>query len=263
VTDDADELDRRLARLFEEGRRREDPADHPSPEKLSAYQANELPPAEADEIQEHLTGCSLCTELLLDLQSFLEPEEEDQPQEGVADFGAEAGWRELRERMEWKDEGREPKGFWLRRFLSLQPAYARAAAWAAIVSLAAYAGTLSHLLNQPRFNLPFQDLEAVDTNRRGLATPAYPEIHLSSEAREFILSLETLGDLPESGYRVEIRNKAKELVWSQDGLRKSNPYRFVLVLPERLFPAGEYEIHLKLQDDPQATVQIYPLEIVR
>jgi hypothetical protein len=84
--------------------------DHPSPEELSAYQANELSPEREDAIQEHLAGCSLCTGALLDLHRFLDPPEEDRPREGVADFETAAEWRELRERMRGEAAGqRKPE----------------------------------------------------------------------------------------------------------------------------------------------------------
>jgi Putative zinc-finger len=98
VTEDTD-LDRLFTHLSDEGRRRPIPDAHPVPEKLSAYLANELSPEEDDALQEHLVGCTLCTDLLLDLQRFLDLPEEDRPREGVADFETAAEWRELRGRM--------------------------------------------------------------------------------------------------------------------------------------------------------------------
>jgi hypothetical protein len=97
VTDDTD-LDRLFTRLSTE-RRHPAPDDHPAPEKLSAYLANELSPEEDDALQEHLIACPLCTDLLLDLQRFLDPPEEDRPREGVADFEAAAEWRELKGKL--------------------------------------------------------------------------------------------------------------------------------------------------------------------
>jgi hypothetical protein len=98
VNDDTADVDRLFARLSGEGSHR-DPDDHPTPEKLSAYLANELSPEEDSVLQEHLAHCTLCTELLLDLQRFLDPPAEDLPREGIADFETVAGWRELRGRM--------------------------------------------------------------------------------------------------------------------------------------------------------------------
>jgi len=92
------DLDRRFTRLSTASRRPA-PDDHPAPEKLSAYLANELSPEEDDALQEHLAACTLCTGLLLDLQRFLDPPQEDRPREGVADFETAAEWRELKGKL--------------------------------------------------------------------------------------------------------------------------------------------------------------------
>ena len=101
---DIEELYRCLARLSEEVRHSKNPEEHPSPEELSAYQANELSPEGVDEIQEHLIQCTLCTDLFLELGRFLNLSEEDFAQEGVSDLGTEVGMRRLREEIEeWRN----------------------------------------------------------------------------------------------------------------------------------------------------------------
>jgi hypothetical protein len=134
VNDDTADVDRLFARLSGEAPHR-DPDDHPAPEKLSAYLASELPPEEDNEIQEHLAHCTLCTELLLDLQRFLEPPAEDLPREGVVDFETAAGWRELRGRMgeEGAREASKPPGRMRKIFGSLKVAYGLAAVLALTV----------------------------------------------------------------------------------------------------------------------------------
>src|SRR5436305_238726 len=84
-----------LGFLSEEDRR--DPEEHPSPEALTAYQANELSPEEDERLQSHLAVCKHCTELLLDLDEFLKPPVA--AAEPVADFEAAADWRRLREAL--------------------------------------------------------------------------------------------------------------------------------------------------------------------
>ena len=44
MSDETQDLDEMLGFLAEDGRQRRDPEEHPSPEELSAYQANELTP---------------------------------------------------------------------------------------------------------------------------------------------------------------------------------------------------------------------------
>jgi hypothetical protein len=73
--------------------------DHLTPEELSAYQAGELTPEQNDAIQEHLAGCELCTEVLLDLHRFLDLPPEDLPREGVADLQTEAEWKTLQAKL--------------------------------------------------------------------------------------------------------------------------------------------------------------------
>lgn len=73
--------------------------DHPAPEELSAYQAGELSPDQFDEVQRHLAGCRLCTEVLLDLERFLDLPPEDRPREGVADLETEVEWLALRAKL--------------------------------------------------------------------------------------------------------------------------------------------------------------------
>src|SRR5947199_8385154 len=81
--------------LAEERRDLRDPEEHPSPETLTAYQANELSPEEDERIQGHLRLCRHCTQMLLDLEAFLRPAEVGA--EPAADFEAAADWRKLRE----------------------------------------------------------------------------------------------------------------------------------------------------------------------
>lgn len=139
MNDDTADVDRLFARLSAESPHR-DPDDHPAPEKLSAYLASELFPEEDNEIQEHLAQCTLCTELLLDLQRFLEPPAEDLPREGVVDFETATGWRELRGRMGASAGSKGvPQPSQLRRvFGSLKVAYGLAALLAVALGFSMY-----------------------------------------------------------------------------------------------------------------------------
>jgi hypothetical protein len=241
VTDDADELDRRLARLFEEGHRGEDPTDHPSPEKLSAYQANELPPEEADEIQEHLTECSLCTELLLDLQRFLEPEEEDRSQEGVADFGAEAGWRELRGKMEWKreSESHDTPGAEMSR---LRKSLRRLQAVAAII-LVGLVGLSVYALRLRQEVRASETLVSVSLiNAIGARGEEDAETLKASSGDSIVFTLFNPRG-PSREYRVEIRDAKGRTVWGRSGLPMREDYLAFPVPPKTLGP-GSYEVRI-------------------
>ena len=97
MSDEIEDLDEMLGFLGEDGRQRRDPEEHPSPEELSAYQANELTPEEDERIQDHLAVCEHCTELLLDLEEFLKPAAV--AAEPAADFEAAADWKRLRDHL--------------------------------------------------------------------------------------------------------------------------------------------------------------------
>lgn len=98
MTDETSDLgDEIFDFLAEEGHRRRDPEEHPSPETLTAYQAKELSPEEDKWIREHLAICQHCAEMLLELEEFLRPAEVGP--EPVADFEAAADWRKLRSRL--------------------------------------------------------------------------------------------------------------------------------------------------------------------
>jgi putative zinc finger protein len=97
VSEDRPDRDEVFDFLAEERQDWRDPEEHPSPEALTAYQADELSPEEDERIQEHLAQCRHCTEMLLELEEFLQPE--GVGEEPVADFEAEADQRKLRPQM--------------------------------------------------------------------------------------------------------------------------------------------------------------------
>jgi Putative zinc-finger len=236
VTDDADDLDRRLARLFEADRR-EDPGDHPVPEKLSAYQANELRPEEADAIQEHLVQCAFCTELLLDLQSFLEPEEEDRTREGVADLGAEAGWRKVREEMRWREEPAAAEMSRLKRRLRVFQALA-AVLLVGVVGVSFYS---VHVRQKIRRFDPNPVSASVPSNleTRSGVEPTVIELPKGRETR-ILLTLEGSGvKYPE--FRADIHSKEGHSLSTVPGLElQDNVFR--LTMDSEGLESGLYEI---------------------
>lgn len=241
MTDEADDLDRRLTRLFKADRR-EDPREHPAPEKLSAYHAKELPPPEADAIQEHLIQCAFCTDLLLDLQSFLEPEEEDQAREGVADLGAEAGWRKVRGEMGWsgRQEG-AAEASRLRRSLRAFQALA-AVLLVGVVGLSFYSFRILREMKAPEAN----SISAFLASSEGVRSSAVePELIVLPQGEEksiaFTLDGDDVDDFPE--YRAEIRRKQEEVFLTVSGLRRQ-PDGFNFKIGSHGLKSGIYEIEL-------------------
>ena len=262
MTDDADDLDRRLARLFEAGRR-EDPEEHPSPEKLSAYQANELPPGEADAIQEHLAECTLCAELLLDLQRFLEPVEEERP--GVTDLAAEAEWRKVRKEMGW--EGRKsleaPAAEVSRLRRSLRAFQTMAAMLlAGVVGLSLYALHVRAELKAPRPNTVSEFVPSKEGVRSTDLEPALIELP-RGEKGGVTLTLEG-GDGPDyPEYRAEIRRRRGESLPSVTGLQRQDN-DFGLTLDAEGLEPGLYEIEVYgLGKGPPVLVEKYAIQVER
>jgi hypothetical protein len=261
VTDDADNLDRRLARLFEAGDR-EDPEDHPAPEKLSAYQASELPPKEADAIQEHLVQCAFCTDLLLDLQRFLEPEDEDPAREGVADLGTEAGWRKVREEMGWRGRPAEPapahEVYRLRRTVRGLQALA-AVLLVGVVGLSVY--SLRVRQEARRFDPnPVSALVTSNLGSRGIE-PTVIELPEGEETRVLVTLEGSDEEYPE--FRADIRRREDRSVLSVPGLRlQDGVFRFTMG-SEGLEP-GVYDIEVcGLRKGNPVQVGQYTIQIMR
>jgi hypothetical protein len=80
-----------------------DLARHLSMERLAAYRAGELPPEEAEAVQDHLAECRECVSALLDLARYgemMESEEPLPPGAGVpTPAQTEASWQSLRARL--------------------------------------------------------------------------------------------------------------------------------------------------------------------
>lgn len=69
---------------------------HPSEERLFSYAAREVPDAEAEELRDHLSECSRCAQLVLEIADLpdieTEPGDADEPRVSVA-------WESLQERI--------------------------------------------------------------------------------------------------------------------------------------------------------------------
>ncbi|HEV7506956.1 MAG TPA: zf-HC2 domain-containing protein [Thermoanaerobaculia bacterium] len=235
MNDDTADLDRLFARLSGEGPHR-DPDEHPAPEKLSAYLASKLSPEEDDVIQEHLAHCTLCTELLLDLQRFLEPPVEDLPREGVVDFETAAGWRELRGKL-WKDESIS-KPLRSRRPASLKSLAAVLAL--AMVGLGMYVLKLHGDLNAPRAGY---HILLASAQTRGTAEPV-ERVKLHEVPRDLSLTLVKPPEVDFPAYVAEISRENSAQVLTIKGLRYQKEEGITLLLSKDRFEPGIYRIVL-------------------
>jgi putative zinc finger protein len=253
VNDDTADLDRLFARLSDEGHT-QDPDDHPTPEKLSAYQAKELSPEEDDAIQEHLAQCTLCTELLLDLQRFLEPPAEDLPREGVVDFETAAEWRELRRRM-GTTQATEVKREFPRKVFRMP---AVAAVLALLLGGAVYRLVrLEGELTRP-VAVQIKTIEA-QGSKKGAPSAA--------EATPFRLGnvavFETHSETPYPKYRLEFKDKNGQIRKAVDTQEDENGM-IALLLPNRFLTPGLYHVEvLGLEGVPSKLIREFDIRILQ
>lgn len=256
MTDETEDLDPLLGRLSEDGRQRRDPEDHPSPEQLAAYQANELAPEEDDAIQEHLAECSLCTELLLDLQRFLETSSQPQITSGVAGFET-AAHRRRRQASEL-DTTRAPRGYG-----SAMMAYALVAILAAgVIGLSIYVAFLRGQLRAPEGNsiavfVPSQMGVRSEDTAEVIELPRGESKHLT-----LALGLPSKS-LPYSEYQIGIRQWRGSEVLRLGGL-KTQLNGVVFSVPSDVLEDGRYDITLwGVVGKASRSVGKYEIEIVR
>ena len=200
--------------------------DHPTPEELSAYQAGELTPEQSDAIQEHLAGCELCTEVLLDLQRFLDLPEEDRPREGVVDLQTEAELRSLRGRL--ADQGLLPvRG-------TRKPRRNFIAAVAAIFLVAI--GLASHLFLQgPERQLTLDPDASVRSE-----TPQAPTVQLPID-----LFLRTSPHDPYPEYQVELKSGEQTLRTYSHLPRSQDTFTVKIPLRRWALKPGLYKFELQ------------------
>lgn len=239
--------------------------EHPTPEHLLAYRADELIGEEHRRVQDHLVCCSECLELLLDAEAF-----------GEAGYGAGrpvssaqkvAAWRSLEARLEGRPArapaARFPFGALLR---SSRTAYALAASLflaAAVLSFRVMElNRTVEELTRPQLNAPVEDLFPASP-MRGEETPP-PTLELDPENRYFTLILNPVGASDRPDYRVEIAGPDGETVWSQAGLEKTPHGSFTLILARRFLSPGEYRIRLfGREGDRWQPLEEFALRVVR
>lgn len=234
MSDETQDLDEMLGFLGEDGRQRRDPEEHPSPEELSAYQANELTPEEDERIQDHLAVCRHCTELLLDLEEFLQP-----PAVAAgpaADFEAAADWKRLRDHLPQPAKARSQKRFAQPLAASLVGALILLglSSWRVITSQREVIELRSQVaeLRQPIVNLQTISLRSI----RGEA------FELPAD-RPVRLTLETSAPKEYGEYTVQIMDSEDKPI-SVSTLRKDEHGKLTMTLPKNFLKPGSYTIRL-------------------
>jgi anti-sigma factor RsiW len=214
---------------------------HPTPELLSAYQENRLPPEADGEIQEHFVDCAECPELMLDLDRFTSPEAVKSVESDLSDTWVDTAWWRLSSRL--RREATPIRWPWLR---------SSALAWSLTVLLIPWAGSLwlrvDALANEvrafeaPQLNPPSWNVEPTQVLRGGEMPP--PDFEVPAGARQFLLVFTPSGMPADGEYHLRIRSWQGEDLWSERGLWKSAEGTFVVTVPRRFLPAGSYRFRV-------------------
>lgn len=115
-------------------------------------------------------------------------------------------------------------------------------------------------LSQPQVNVPIADLYPQGFIRGQQET--VETIEVPPDANFFALVLNVSDRRSYASYALEIVDREGKVVWRDRGLRMSSYDNFTLMLPRRLFPAGEYRIALYgLRDGRRELVERYVLRI--
>ncbi len=201
-----------------------DPAEHPDPDRLYAYQANELTPDEDLEIQEHLAVCGHCTELLLDIHRFTTPPAEEEA--GLSEFEQAAGWRKLRTRL-------DQDGFFTRNHRPRRQIVTIAAVFVlAILGLSIY-----NLTHRTETGATYS-LDPLDSTR-GETSEKLEEVKLPAT-----LQLLSQASTHYDEYVAKVEDSKGREVRRFPGLRQDAAFRVALKLQQGDLPPGEYWLEL-------------------
>jgi hypothetical protein len=235
--------------------------EHPTPEVLAAYAADELPPDQDEAIQEHFLRCRECPELLLDLKEFAVPVPGEPDR--LSDTGVASAWQSLRSRLAREPRPPEaPRPAPRRRWLfSLRTAYALSALLlVTTVALTAWVARLRgelRRLDAPQANLQVATL-ATATRGGGAAF----NIDMPRGAERFLLVLATAVDVSPEGYRIAVFRKDGREIWSQGGLARGDDGSFSLELSRRFLAIGEYLIRISaIEGGQERTLGEYPIRL--
>jgi hypothetical protein len=249
---------------------------HPSPERLTAYQARELAPAEAEEIREHLAVCRECTEAVLALPRFYELMESSRlpappGSEGIpTQAETEASWRAMRARLGTLTPVPSPtrtppareRGATSRRVMtSPSVTYALAAGLAAcLIGFPLWIAL--HRGSPLALSVPGAEVFRSEAGGRLITLSA------SGETTVLVLPLPDRPPFP--SYRIEIRSSGGDLRLSTDATLTAvaqpspaqTPRLLTIAVPPRVLATGDYRLRiLGLLDGRGEVLAEHPLRV--
>jgi hypothetical protein len=230
-------------------------AGHPSPQELVDYHLGVLPSEEADHLQEHLSFCRECSQVVIDLVAFSGPAEK--PLRPATDLDRE--WDRLQDRLQ-RESGQRAT----RPLFGWRLALAVAASLLLVLGLFGWNLSLRKDLREaPRADIAMADLAP---ERRGVerAAEAPVRVRLRPDQARLLLVL-NLGDLREfPAYRIELIDPDRGVLWEQSGIPRTDEGTFLLEIPSRMLAPKLYEVRL-YGETGRASVFLakYLFEIVR
>jgi hypothetical protein len=231
--------------------------EHPSPDELVDYHLDCLTAEEADRVQDHLTLCRECAEVVLDLAAFSRPAvgEEAPP---VVDLNRE--WERLEERRA-REAGADSRRIPRKRGIL----WALAASVMAALGLFGWNIGLRRELTEAR--RPRADIALVDLSPEARGAARSPEapmrIQLRPEQGRLLLLL-NLGDLREfPAYRMELLDSSGGVIWTRSGVPRGEDGTFLLELPSRMLEPKVYRVRLYGERTGESvSLAIYSFEVV-
>lgn len=236
-------------------------APHPTPEELVAYQEGRLAESRRESVQDHLSLCPECTQVVVDLASFPDIELGAVSHERTDD-DEEQDWRRLEERLAEAARGdalavetrTEPSpGLWTARDRPLRQgtSWLRAAAvffLACTLGLSGWVATLKNRLadapktGQPETNIYFQDLAPAGVAGRRSTRATRVLVPAAMNSVLFFLTTDNFDNF--DSYEGELVSEAgnerllvRRLVHSSDGA-------FSIQWSRDALPSGSYRIEL-------------------
>lgn len=212
--------------------------EHPSPDELVDYHLECLAAEEADRIQDHLTLCRECSQVVLDLAALSHPV----PEEGALPaVDRDREWERLEERLA-QEAGTESSRFSRKRRII----WALAASLVAALGLFGWNIALRKELSETR--RPRADIALADLSPEAQGVTRSPEaptqVHLRPEQGKLLLLL-NLGDLREFPiYRMELLDSSERVVWTRSRVPRSEDGIFLLELPSRMLEPKVYRVRL-------------------
>ncbi len=216
---------------------------HPDLERWIAYHAGEFDD-DPEPLQDHLASCNDCTSLVLDLESFSDPQKASD-QIPVSEFEKAAVWRALLPQLA---PVRPTKSWQIPAALAASFLVITVGGWGWISQQRELDGLRREVadLSRPQANVPVHDLYD-DVILRSADTE--DAIEIPADTQSFTLILNQLTDAGDDELRALILDASGLNVATVEGLKLDAFGVATLGLSPATFVSGDYVIHIEARRD--------------